>query len=220
MDTKDFVKPAPISDSISVFLRNSILSGKLKPSERINEREIAEILGVSRSPIREALRDVAKEGLITLLPRRGAIVSELSKSELLEIFEIREMMECYAITLIRNNSIDNFDGLSHSLDRNRSLKNEIDIYEYLNNTIAFHLALVRTAGNSILYRHYQVLSNSLRRYQLFAATIPSRMDESITEHAGVFKALIKGKYEIAETRLRKHLEALKSKMITELDLNE
>lgn len=215
-----YIKPFPISDSITLFLRESILSGGLKPGQKINEREIAESLGVSRSPLREALRDMAKEGLVTILPRKGAIVAELSEKELFEIFETREMIELYAIELIKNHSVENYEELKKSLkpDPTQFDKTEFEMNEYLSEVIKFHLALVKTSGNSMLYEHYQILSNSLRRYQLLAATIPSRMELSVEEHRTIFDALIKGKFKAAKDLLKRHLEAMKLKITDELDL--
>lgn len=216
----DFIKPSPISDSILIFLRESILSGKLKPSQKINEREVSEILGVSRSPIREALRAISKEGLVTILPRKGAIVAELSEKELLDCFEMREMIELYAVDLIKNQSVVDFDEIKKSLEHDFEdfNKSDFDINEYLNQVVSFHLALVKTTGNLILYRHYKILSNSLRRYQFLAATIPHRMEISIQEHKFILEALINGKFKNAKDILKKHLLALKLKIMDELDL--
>jgi DNA-binding GntR family transcriptional regulator len=220
MRAETYIKPIPISESISAFLRDSILDGRLKPSQRINEREVAEVLGVSRSPVREALRGMAKEGLIKILPRKGAIVAGLSERELLELFETREMIELYSVDLIKKHAVTHFTEIRESLDYDISATMKEDIADCLNKTIEFHLALVKTARNSMLYQHYQVLSDSLRRYQLFAATFPSRMERSVREHTQVLEALINGDFSAAKRLLKKHLEALRAKMLNELDFGD
>ena len=101
-DEEKYQKPHSISDSITIFLREAILSGRMKPGQKINEMEIAGKLNVSRSPLREALRTVAREALVTISPYRGAIVAEISLRELKEIFEVREMIELFAVDLIEN----------------------------------------------------------------------------------------------------------------------
>lgn len=213
-----YTKPSPISESITNFLRNFILSGKLKPGEKINEREIAQSLQVSRSPIREAIRLIAKEGLVTILPRKGAIVSELSKRELLEIFENREMIEIFAIDLIKKHSIRKFEEISKSIVEIRSDMN--NILEYLNQVTKFHMALVKTAGNMMLYQFYNILCNSLKRYQLRIATIPKRLELSMEEHKDILEAMEKEEFENAKDLLRRHIQALRLKIINEIDISD
>lgn len=219
LKTETYTKPSSISESITKFLRRSILSGRLKPGQKINEREIADNLGVSRSPIREALRVVAKEGLIKIEPHKGAVVSEISRKELLEIFEVREMIELYAVDLIKSHAITGYEDVKKSLELDLEELNQLDIHEYLSRVTKFHQALVKTCGNRLLYQFYKELCISLERYQLLAATIPQRMEASIGEHRSVLEALAKGKFKVAKDLLKAHLEALKLKIIEESDLS-
>ena len=213
-----YTKPSPISESIVNFLRNSILIRKMKPGERINEREIAESLEVSRSPIREAIRVIAKEGLVTISPRKGAIVSELSKKELLEIFENREMVEIYALELIKKHAMTDFGEITNSIILTQFDKN--NIWEYLNQVIKFHMALVKTSGNTMLFQFYNVLCNSLKRYQLLVATIPDRLELSMKEHRTILEAMTKGEFEVAKDLLKSHLDVMKLKIVNEIDLSD
>ena len=218
-DEEQYQKPHSISDSITIFLREAILSGRMKPGQKINEMEIAGKLNVSRSPLREALRTVAREELVTILPYRGAMVAEISLRELKEIFEVREMIELFAVDLIERHAVTDFDEMKRSVDLDLDQLGQSEIGEYLNQVTKFHLALVGTAGNAKLRELYQVLSNSLIRYQRLVASAPDRMQKSIEEHKRVVDAFCKGDFKEAKELLWKHLEALQLNILYESDLS-
>jgi len=218
-DKEKYQKPHSISDSITIFLRGAILSGRMKPGQKINEMEIAGKLNVSRSPLREALRTVAQEELVTILPYKGAMVAEISLRELKEIFEVREMIELFAVDLIERYAVTDFDEMRRSVDLDLDQLGQLEIGEYLNQVTKFHLALVGTAGNAKLREFYQVLSNSLIRYQCIVATAPDRMQQSIKEHKRVVDAFCRGDFKEAKELVRKHLEALQLKILCESDLS-
>ena len=88
-----------MSEEIADILRDNIISGNINPGEKVNEYQVAKLLNISRPPIREAFRLLTAEGLITLVPRKGAFVSKLSIQEVKEIYEMKSMMESFAVIL-------------------------------------------------------------------------------------------------------------------------
>lgn len=218
-DEEKYQKPHSISDSITIFLREAILSGRMKPGQKINEKEIAEKLNISRSPLREALRTVAQEELVTISPYRGAIVAEISVKELKEIFEVREMIELFAVDLIERHAVTDFEEMRRAVDLDVNQLRQLEIGEYLNQVTQFHLALVKRAGNAKLMELHKVLNNSLIRYQRIVATAPDRMERSIEEHKHVVDAFCDGNFKKAKELVRKHIEALQLKIFQETDLS-
>lgn len=211
-DSLNYQRPLSVCESVTLFLREAILRGKMEPGHQINEREITERLNTSRSPLREALRTLEKEGLVTLNPHKGASVAEVSLDELRDLLEVREMIELFAVDLIDRHAIQEFNELEQTVNIDVDPLSTLDVGQYLNEVTQFHVVLVKTAQNVKLCQLYQVLSNSIIRYQHIAATIPECMRESVQEHSDIVKAFRRGDFEEAKGLLRRHIAALKSRI--------
>jgi DNA-binding GntR family transcriptional regulator len=209
---QDFQRPRSVSESITIYLREAILNGRMKPDERINEKEISERLNVSRSPIREALRTLAKEELVRITPHKGAVVTGVSETDLRDTYEVREMMELFALDLIERRGVTDFGEMEESLNFDIEDLNQLDFAEYLNQVTKFHLALVRTAGNTKLCQLYEFLHNSLIRYQSLGAAVPGRFEHSVEEHRSILEALSRRSFKETEELLRKHFGTLTSEL--------
>jgi len=207
-----FQKPRSVSETITIFLREAILSGRMKPDERINEKEISERLNVSRSPIREALRTLAKEELVTISPHKGAVVAGISATDLKDTYEVREMIELFAVDLIERRRVTDFEELRESLDFDTEELKQRDFDEYLNQVRRFHLALVKTAGNAKLCQLYETLHNSLLRYQRVGATVVGRLEHSVADHRSILDVLSQRNFKDAKKLLRKHFGTLTSEL--------
>ena len=216
-------KPQSISESITAYLREAILNLTLKPGQKITEKEIADQLNVSRSPIREAFRALAQEELITISPYRKAVVADLSVQELEEIFEVRQMVELAAIDLIAKHDITDFEALTQAASVHSRDFDDIDISEYLQETTRFHRILVETSGNYKLCQIYTSLTNSFIRYQHLAASVSNRLSSSHEEHKAILEALGQKDYETAKDLLRKHFTGVSQNILDEikhLDMNQ
>ena len=97
-----------VTQSIFEILSNRILTSQLKDGERLNENRLAAEHNISRGPLREAFRLLEKEGLVRSIPRKGTFVKELHKRDIEEVFQIREMIECFAIDLIVTNNLKDY----------------------------------------------------------------------------------------------------------------
>lgn len=199
-----------VTESIVHHLRVHIIGRQLSPGHKLNEVELSSNLGVSRPPLREAFRILENEHLISSTPRKGAYVNEMSIDECREIFEARDMIECFAVELLKTKGIREIPEASKALAAARRLRmpKTSDPYEkfsYLKAIADFHISLVKASDNSRLSRFYQAIFSSLARYQDVYVFIPGMMEKSQTEHEQILGLIEKGNYETAKERLTSHI---------------
>jgi DNA-binding GntR family transcriptional regulator len=216
-DAISFVKPNSVVHTVADYLRESIVTGNLRPGEKISGNKIAEDLGVSSIPVREALRIMEKEGLVETFPGRGCWVSKVSRRDLEESFELRIFLELLGIDLLKKRISDDPEAV-------RELK-EINIVEYAEKLGAescevFHRRLIELTGNKKLLTLYQFLLNSTRRYQRMDYTIRHGGYCCIEPHSAILTPLKGGNYEKAKKAIRAHLTDGKEKLLAHIDFSE
>jgi DNA-binding GntR family transcriptional regulator len=199
-----------VTETIVHHLRVHIIGRQLPPGHKLNEIELSSSLGVSRPPLREAFRILENEHLITSTPRKGAYVNEMSIDECREIFEAREMIECYAIELLKAKGIRELPEASKALAvaRRLHMPRTSDPYEkfgYLKAIADFHISLVKASGNSRLSHFYRAIFSNLARYQDMYVFIPGLMEKSQGVHEQILGFIQKGNYEKAKEKLRSHI---------------
>lgn len=199
----------PLRDSIADSLRESIISGKIKPGERLLEPIVAKQLGVSRTPVREAFFQLESEGLVEVMPRKGAIVSEISIRDAIELYSVRAVLEGLAARLATNNisknKINELKILNEKLIEHA--KSESDNYKEiteLNNQ--FHDLINRESKNEKLYETIELMRNQTLRYNYIYLSVMFRLKVSIFEHEEIISMIENGKDEEAEKLMRKHVE--------------
>ena len=188
-------------------IRRRILAGEFRPGQKINESEIAVNLGISRSPVREAFRILEIDGLITTLPRKGSYITDISLKDLEELFEVRKMLECFALDCIKKRakkSPDEIMSMIEELDKNLLKKH--DPFSVIS---GFHYNLVELSNNSRLIELYKILAVSLRRYWLIYHSKNEQKDISLEHHRGIIYSLKKGDYPGTKTLLKKHIRYVK-----------
>ncbi len=201
-----FTDPGLIRERVVDALRDAIIAGRLKPGERIRERELVSLLGVSRSPLREAIRILETEGLITSLAYRGARVSELSASDLHDMLHVRIMLETFAARL----SIERLDdatlqAMEEQVARARAAGAQVDLQSNFDLGLEFHDLLVAACGNRKVVQLYENLRRHQTRYQHFAFARFGRDVRALDEHADILAALRRRDLAVVETLLRAHL---------------
>jgi len=187
--------------------RKRILTGEFRPGQKINESEIAVNLGISRSPVREAFRILERDGLITTLPRKGSYITDISLKDLEELFEIRKILECYALDCIKKRakkSPEKIQSMIEELDSNLLKKH--DPFSVIS---GFHYSLVELSKNSRLIELYKILSVSLRRYWLIYHSKNEQKDISLEHHQNIVNILKKGDYPGTKKLLKKHIRYVK-----------
>ncbi|MCM8612130.1 GntR family transcriptional regulator [Accumulibacter sp.] len=189
-------------------LRQRIFAHELLPGIRIDEQQLAVEYGISRTPLREALKVLAAEGLVTLRPRRGAFVTEISDQDLDEIFPLMAMLEgrC-ALEATRRASpeqIARLEALHRQLQR-FAASNQIGRFFEVNQE--FHLRIQEMSGNRWLRQMIQDLRKVLKLTRLFSLSIDGRLQQSLDEHVGILEAIRTGDALRAQTMMHDHILA-------------
>lgn len=203
------INKTPLRESIANTIRVSIIHGKLKPGERLLEPIVAEHLGVSRTPVREAFFQLESEGFVEVMPRKGAVVSDVSVNNADELYVVRSVLEGLAAKLTSEKITDEL--LTNLKDINKQLKenikeendNFIEISE-LNNK--FHDIINSAACNEKLYQTIDLLRKQTRRYTFIYLSTLFRLKVSVEEHDEIIHLLSERNTEAAEKSMRKHIE--------------
>ena len=156
MNNDDFL---PLRDVVFNTLRNAILKGELEPGEKLMEKKLSEKLGVSRTPIREAIRKLELEGLVVMTPRKSAEVASITEEDLTDVLEVRRVLETLAIDLAcKNITNEILSELEANLVRFNAAVKKNDITEIATTDVEFHEAIYKSTGNR---RLIQILNNLL-----------------------------------------------------------
>jgi DNA-binding GntR family transcriptional regulator len=186
------------------FLRDQILCGELTGNSRLNPAEIADRLGISRMPVREALRQLDAEGLITMRPNRAAFVSNLSAAEVEELFEIRTVLEVmavgYAVRNLTEDSLAELIALKDRMDRARH-----DKFEWVKRHEDFHQAICNIGPRKRLAREVRRIRHAIRPYLLAYMKIFDRVEMPGLEHSSLIDALASRDLKRAEEEMRQHV---------------
>ncbi|WP_319416889.1 GntR family transcriptional regulator [Marispirochaeta aestuarii] len=189
-------------------LRGEILSCKLEPGLPIHEANLAEGYGVSKTPVREAIRQLEREGLISSVPGRGSIVSFISSGDIHEVFEIREMIECE--TAAKAAKLDDKSELIKRREELYRLKEKLDqdaAEEGWDFCDDIHMVIMEIVKNHRLLQMYRDVLDSISRIRNNYGRKFScrRLEFIIDEHILVLDAIIDGDEELAQKRVRDHL---------------
>jgi DNA-binding GntR family transcriptional regulator len=187
-------------------LRGFIVEGVLEPGKKLNERELCETLGISRTPLREALKVLASEGLIDLAPNRGASVSKMSELELRETFELMSGLEAFSGELacerITAGEIAEIKALHYAMLACRA-QNDLAGYYSRNQTI--HDKINEAARNSVLRQTYMTVNRRLQALRFRSNFQTAKWDSAIHDHDEMLKALDARDGKRLATILREHL---------------
>ncbi len=200
------LRSSSLASAVQQEIERTILNGELAPGAKLNEAELAERMGVSRGPVREALRMLETAGLVRQEKNRGAFVRHVALDEALEIFDLRAMMEeavgralASAVTAAQLKT-------AHALVEamGRAVKaGDADAYHLLN--LEFHDRLVEFAGNRKLTAMYRQLINELSLFRRMNLADGASMPLSASEHDGIVKAIASGNPERAGRAMREHV---------------
>jgi len=213
----DLLESKLMSTKIAEILRENIISGNLKPGEKINEYQLSQALNISRPPIREAFRTLVSEGLITLVPRKGVYVSKLSLKEVKEIYEMKSMMESFAtrlaIPIAEEKEILKLDSILNLMQEKIKEDNFKEI-QRLN--IEFHRMMIKMSKNEKLINLYESIVLPIRRYQRIGLSAPLSWEVSLKEHRGIAQAIKSKDIDLAERLTREHTMSAMYRIIKRL----
>ncbi|UEM23808.1 GntR family transcriptional regulator [Skermanella mucosa] len=187
-------------------IENEILTGAMPPGYRLDEMTLAARFGVSRTPVREALFQLASAGLIEIRPRRGAVVTEVGPERLVQMFEVMAGLEGMAGRLAARRQTDadrrNLTD-SHEACRRAAETADTDAYYYENER--FHHAIYAASHNAFLIEQCAALHRRLKPYRRIQLQVMNRVANSLAEHEAVVDAILKMDGDRAERLLRDHI---------------
>jgi DNA-binding GntR family transcriptional regulator len=187
-------------------IEEMIAVGTLRPGQHLDETELAERFGVSRTPIRETLIQLSTMGLVVIRPRRGAIVAELGPQQLVEMFEVMSELEatCGRLAARRMTPAEQATLIAaHQACQDALDAQEPDAYYYKNEI--FHEAIYAGSHNQFLIDQTRALYRRLRPYRRLQLRVRNRLAKSYDEHDGVVQAIVAGDGDRAAMLLREHV---------------
>lgn len=200
----DTIERSSARQEVSDFLRGKILSGQFPAGHRLKTSEIALQLGVSRMPVRDALQVLHSEGLVVLRPNRGAVVTSLTTSDIVDHFELRAVLEGLAARVACQKFNDavlaDLESILGRMDRARQERQR-----WLEHHAAFHETLLNPCGRPRLMQQIRHVSNTLRPYlRIYVASHPE-MEMQGAEHAMILNVARRRNPELLEATMRDHI---------------
>jgi DNA-binding GntR family transcriptional regulator len=195
-----------ISDQLREKIEEQIATGELAPGSSLDEATLVEQHGVSRTPVREALIQLAAEGLIEIRPRRGAVVTSIGPTRLSEMFEVMAELEAMCARLAARRMTDTERKallVAHQACEAARERDDSDAYFYCNED--FHSAIYAGSHNTFLIEQAHQLQRRLRPYRRLQLRVRNRMGVSFKEHQSVVQAITDGDTEGAAIALRNHV---------------
>ncbi len=195
-----------LRDKVYEILKKSIIFQEILPGEKIDEEAIAKQLGVSRTPIRETLCRLENEGIVKIVPRRGAFVVKHSREKITEIMMVREALEGFAARLAADNVSKQAIEQMRSLFRDFSESNIRDrSREYTQADLEFHNFVIKTSKNNLLINLMNTLNDHVQMLRLLTVTHEGRPEQSLIEHFNIIEAIEKKDPSLAESLMREHI---------------
>ncbi len=192
-------------------LRGAILRGEFKPGQKLDQNEIADMLKVSRSPIREALRTLAAEGLVDVIPHRGAVVAELSTAELEEIIALRGILEGMAARLaVPKMDVEKIKALEAAL---KELNQTTDLDQWIALNQRFHHIIYQAANRPRLVALIENLRNTVTPYMRQYIASSEHIKGAAASHRLIFEACLKRDPALAEQETQKHVAAVREGIV-------
>jgi DNA-binding GntR family transcriptional regulator len=208
----------PLHEEAIDRLRDLIVQGDLLPGQRLNERLLSEKLAISRTPLREAIKLLATEGLVELLPNRGAVVASMDTARLAETLQVMGALEGLAGELACRNATPAQIGEIAQLHKDMLRMHALgDLGSYFRHNQAIHLKIVEASGNPILANTYRHLNVNVRRARYMANLSKERWDAAVREHEDILRALTARDVAKLKRLLRDHLANKMASVLTGIE---
>ncbi len=211
----------PLRDVVFHTLRKAILKGELNPGERLMEIQLAQRLGVSRTPVREAIRKLELEGLVRMMPRRGAVVAEITVQDLEDVLEVRAALEELAVRkACEHMEEEQLRNLKRAANEFKRTLEGSDLLACVEADMAFHEIIYDAAQNQRLQQMLQHLREQMYRYRLEYLKDKRMHRLLVEEHDTIRRALKKRDAAKAGSAMRIHIENQKDSMVQSLTKSE
>lgn len=197
----------PLRDVVFNTLRQAILKGELEPGERLMEIQLAERLGVSRTPIREAIRKLELEGLVLMIPRKGAEVAEISEKSLREVLEVRRSLEELAIELAcQRITPEELTALEEAENRFARAVEDGEVMAIAESDENYHELIYQATANDRLVQILNNLREQMYRYRLEYIKDEDRRQILVVEHEHILRAVRRRDIADAKSAVREHID--------------
>ena len=209
----------PLREVVCETLRDAIRKGKLKPGERLMESQLAEDLGVSRTPVREAIRKLELEGYVIMMPRRGTYVANLFIRDVNEVFEIRTSLDSLASGLAAERITDEeLERLQRLLVAIGGYIEENDMDKIVECDTEFHDLLYQASRNSRLVGIIFNLREQLTRFRSTSMAFPGRLKATLEEHRRIVEAIAQGDVAEARAAAEYHMEKSEQTLLESMEV--
>ena len=207
----------PLREVVCETLRDAVRRGVLKPGERLMEIQLAEELGVSRTPVREAIRKLEMEGYVIMMPRRGTCIADLSIRDINEVFEIRTSLESLASGLAAERiTEDELEKLQRLLVQIGTHIKSGDMESIVRTDTEFHDLLYQTSRNTRLVGIISNLREQLTRFRTTSMSFPGRLKATLEEHRKIVEAIAQGDEKAARKAAEYHMEKAEQTLLASM----
>ncbi|MBQ9633859.1 MAG: GntR family transcriptional regulator [Schwartzia sp.] len=211
----------PLREVVCETLRDAVRRGILQPGERLMEIQLAEDLGVSRTPVREAIRKLEMEGYVIMMPRRGTYVADLSIRDINEVFEIRTSLESLASGLAAERiNEDELEKLQRLLVEIGAYIKSGDMESIVRTDTEFHDLLYQASRNTRLVGIISNLREQLTRFRTTSMSFPGRLKATLEEHRKIVEAIAQGDEKAARKAAEHHMEKSEQTLLASMKAKE
>ena len=201
---------APLRLQTYQGIRDGILSARNHPGVLLSEQQLAADRQVSRTPVREAIKQLEHEGLVSVVPTRGIFVRETTARDVVEIFPMREALECFALRVASRNipaeKLRELDALFARYQAADAIRPEVKVRLFAGDT-ALHAMIVAAAGNERMIKTLEPIRAQILRVRSLSWSTPGRVARACCEHRRIIQSLVQGDRDGAEAALRDHLRS-------------
>ena len=205
-----------LREKIVETIRGAIVNGHLQAGTRVAEPDLAERFGISRTPIREAFRQLESEGFITVIPRKGAVVASFSSKDVSDFYDLKALLEGYAarcaVGKLTEKDLTRMETVNRQMEVSAGKR---DLRKVLILHNEFHDIFLKACGNEKLHSIIQGMVMQFQRYRLVLA-MPGRIEGSVRQHREIIDAFRKMDGDLAETLVKKNAEYGKKILLREL----
>ena len=211
----------PLRDVVFNTLRQAILTGELKPGERLMEIHLANRLGVSRTPIREAIRKLELEGLVTMIPRRGAEVAQITEKSMKDVLEVRRTLDALSAELACERiSVEEEEALKQACLNFEAAVKTKDTKVIAKADVAIHDIIAAATGNQRLIQLINNLAEQMYRYRFEYIKDASQHERIIEEHRIIYESIVKKDKEAAAEMAKTHIDNQEKAVIARIRMEQ
>lgn len=205
--------PISIREQIFNKLHEAVITGLIKPGERLVESRLAEQLNVSRTPVREALHALEREGLLESIPRVGYRVHKISEQEFNEVIELRTLLMNYALEkVIMANNRQALDRIGANVATMQKALDELDYTVFMNMDAEYDDLIMAATGMDKMTEMWRPLKRRMMLYRYTGIILAKTGIKSLTFHRDIYNALVKGDLNLARETMQAHIETIKSEV--------